>query len=169
MTDEEFERRAHEYLNVQLNETSQLQEIDPKECTRTEQEQGALSEHIYHVWVFHCGNVEAKETEKFEEFFLVFLLIIVSLMCTLMIWFVGCYKVMDRLFYFFTFHWVLKLIIRLRDGQTIRGQIDHNLKEIVENDEEMANAIVDTDNEVDMDEMPQEEKVKVKKETWQGA
>lgn len=126
-----------------------------------------MSEHIYHVYTFHCGNVELEETQKFEEFFLLFLLIVVGLFCIMVVWFVGCFKVFHRLFYFFTFHWLLKVIISLRDGQTIKGQIDSNLKDIVENDEEMANAIVDTDNE-DMDDLPLEDRPKLKKDTWHG-
>ena len=88
----------------------------------------------------------------------------------LIIYMVGCYKAFDRMFYCLTFHWLLKIILHYKQGETIQEGLDQNLKEIVENDEEMANAIIDTENDVE-EEDPKKKKEKeqeAKNDSWKG-
>lgn len=60
---------------------------------------------------------------------------------------IGFIKVFGFFFYYLSFHFVLKFIIRSRLGYTLRNKIDLKLQEVVENDEEMANAMCNSDNE----------------------
>lgn len=70
-------------------------------------------------------------------------------MLILIIFIIGFYTVISNLFYVFSLHWLLEIIINLREGESMQGKVDDNLTEIVENDEEIANAIVDTENDMD--------------------
>jgi hypothetical protein len=65
---------------------------------------------------------------------------------------IGFSKVFGFFFYYLSFHFVLKFIIRSRLGFTLKKKIDLQLQEIVENDEEMANAMCNSDNEDDTQE-----------------
>jgi len=63
---------------------------------------------------------------------------------------IGFIKVFGFFFYYLSLHFVLKFIIRSRLGYTLRNKIGIKLQEVVENDEEMANAMCNSDNEDNM-------------------
>lgn len=104
----------------------------------------------------HCRYIsqlkQDKEYQKYSFIVALFILVVLLALLLLIIYMVGCYKVFDRMFYCMTFHWVLKLVIQFKNGESMNEGLDQNLKEIVENDEEMANAIIDTENDVNEEE-----------------
>ena len=57
---------------------------------------------------------------------------------------IGFMRAFGYLFYFVSFHWVFRMIIRYKSGYTVRQQISEGLKNLMENNEEMSNAIIDS-------------------------
>jgi hypothetical protein len=60
---------------------------------------------------------------------------------------IGPKKLCISLFYIFSLHWFLVLIIKCRRGISIFESIEKPIKEIVENDEEIANALAESEEE----------------------
>jgi len=60
----------------------------------------------------------------------------------------GPKNVCKKLFFIFSLHWLLKMIISCRQGQIIRI-LNEPFKKLVDNDEDIANAIGDEENSAD--------------------
>ena len=61
---------------------------------------------------------------------------------------IGFIKLIGGLFYIVSFHWLLKLIIKIKQDQKISQILTDGLTDVLDNDEEMAVAAVDSDNEI---------------------
>ena len=98
---------------------------------------------------FYTQYAAYQENLQYQYFKLGMLLFFVGVILVLfiiMVTVVGFWKVFARVFYIVSFHWVLKAIISYRRGVSIKDKIDKELKIIIENDEEMAKIMVETDN-----------------------
>ena len=71
-----------------------------------------------------------------------FALVLGTLTCT-----VGVKKILEIIFYILSLNWLLVIIIKLRLSGSIFKAIEGPLKNFVENDEEMAKEIADSDND----------------------
>jgi hypothetical protein len=64
-------------------------------------------------------------------------------------WLVGIKKLCGIIFYIVSFHWLVKLIIKSKQGNDAGSIVKGGLDEILDNDEEMANHAIDSDHEIE--------------------
>ena len=65
----------------------------------------------------------------------------------------GLSKTCRFIFQIVSFHWLLKLIIQWKRGYTVRDRIKESVQDVVDNDDEMAAIIIETEQ----DEVPDQD------------
>lgn len=168
MTMTEYHREMHTYYNIEIDLQNYTYYIPDEECYRTSELVESYNEVAQEVFLEYCireYNWRAEEYAKYEFIIVIFIITVVIALLILIIIIVGFYKVLDSLFYVFSGHWILVWIIKMREGENMGEQLDSNLKDLIENDEEIASAIIDTENDIDEEE-PQGNASK--SDNWKG-
>ena len=145
----------HEFYNVQIFMENKTSFIPPTECLRTSDILETYNEVAIEVYSEYClkeANWLANEYQKYNFIIVIFIIAVVITMLILIIFIVGFYKVMGNLFYVFSGHWILEWIIKMREGDSLNNQLDNNLTDLIENDEQIASAIIDTENDIEDEE-----------------
>lgn len=146
----EYHKEMTVYYNIEIFMDNKTYYIPEEQCLRTSEIVESYNEVAQDVFNEYCLKEPgwlAAEYVKYNFIIIIFIVVVVLALLILIIFMVGFYTVIDNLFYVFSCHWILVCIIKMREGQDMSEEVDNSLKEIVENDEEVAGAIIDTEND----------------------
>jgi len=147
-----YKKRIDDYWGQYNLESEEINDV----CNKTQMERDemvAINKYLYEQFSSLCQQheerllkIEMESLMWINETFIVGL--VIALLLTL-IWVVGFTRILIRIFYYVSFHWLLKYIISVRNGGSFRANFATSVSDFVDNDEEMANAIIDTSNDFD--------------------
>lgn len=101
-------------------------------------------------------NLENLEYAEVSWINFVFVGIILLFFVFIAIITIGVTRFVEAAFYCISFHWLLKQIISFRESDKETRTLAYNLRRIMENDDELANAIIEAEDEEDSGEDDEE-------------
>jgi hypothetical protein len=101
-------------------------------------------------FIDQCYRNNEFKTREYETYtYIVFLVLLGTLFMIIVgfIYTIGPKKLCIQLFFIFSLHWFFVLIIKCRLGMSLTESIEKPIKSIVENDEEIAQAMCNSEND----------------------